>query len=640
MFHTAQTFLRLLSLALLSSGCATHLRQELSNGELAGAAFEKFRSEKRRAVVDLYERLLETQAESRHDIPKLMRAGYSFSLTVLEGQAFPTIVRMGSDGETRELNLAGPAQALGATGLKSLRISPDGASIATALTVTDDLSQVVVSRFSLGWQESKIFEVPGLGQLEWLSDTLLAYTVSRGETIFLVVSDVNGEIRYSSEESPLFPIELTELPGLHSVGIIRRGIDSDSAELLTLNEGELLRKPLITSESTKLRLAAFQATLAVVSSREGKDSLFSVPTESLDLRSLQPIYQVQNSQTEIEALVASGELLVLAEREGLEKRFVSLRDWHDNPCFVTARDVGCHASLREAAQPEAVGFDIWCRSFSRPARTTRIQLRCEEPALPPFESEQNFPVSLSESPLPVSFFLPSQKADWKTAPLLLLVYGAYGETLEPEYNPFFQLLMEKGFVVGILHARGGGFLGHEWAASGRGLGRQISLRELLRTLDYLGALRKRDAPTFLYGRSAGGVLAANVALMTKSALSGVVLDSPVLSLRDVVEDSPKELRAREEKEWLPWDGIDPTENAALYPLTCPVIIRAGVRDQLTPIKRVRDWIDRAQNGGNSLYFSLSETAGHSGENNLYDRFMSDAELAELVLSLSVERGSH
>jgi prolyl oligopeptidase PreP (S9A serine peptidase family) len=54
-------------------------------------------------------------------------------------------------------------------------------------------------------------------------------------------------------------------------------------------------------------------------------------------------------------------------------------------------------------------------------------------------------------------------------PLVLFGYGAYGQALQPQYEPEHVCLLQRGWVLAWAHVRGGGEMGKMWHASGRGL---------------------------------------------------------------------------------------------------------------------------------------------------------------------------
>ncbi|KAL7580920.1 hypothetical protein ACA910_005739 [Epithemia clementina (nom. ined.)] len=54
-----------------------------------------------------------------------------------------------------------------------------------------------------------------------------------------------------------------------------------------------------------------------------------------------------------------------------------------------------------------------------------------------------------------------------TTPVLLTAYGSYGVSLDLSYNPAWQPLLQRGFVLAFAHVRGGGELGQQWHEQGK-----------------------------------------------------------------------------------------------------------------------------------------------------------------------------
>ncbi|KAJ2164459.1 hypothetical protein GGH15_003916 [Coemansia sp. RSA 562] len=92
-------------------------------------------------------------------------------------------------------------------------------------------------------------------------------------------------------------------------------------------------------------------------------------------------------------------------------------------------------------------------------------------------------------------------------PTLMRVYGAYGVPLEPEFRVEDIPLFLRGWVIALAHVRGGGELGREWYAGGKGKNKSNSVTDLLSCAQFLlekgWATPERLAIT---GVSAGGLV--------------------------------------------------------------------------------------------------------------------------------------
>jgi oligopeptidase B len=67
----------------------------------------------------------------------------------------------------------------------------------------------------------------------------------------------------------------------------------------------------------------------------------------------------------------------------------------------------------------------------------------------------------------------------ESIPVLLTGYGAYGKEIDLNYNPSGQPLLDRGFVLAFAHTRGGGDLGQEWYARGRGVHKPRAVEDFL-----------------------------------------------------------------------------------------------------------------------------------------------------------------
>lgn len=74
-----------------------------------------------------------------------------------------------------------------------------------------------------------------------------------------------------------------------------------------------------------------------------------------------------------------------------------------------------------------------------------------------------------------------------SAPCLVVVYGAYGHNLPVDFLPERLPLLRRGWVVALVHARGGGELGRRWHAAGRGTAKRATATDVETAIHYLVA---------------------------------------------------------------------------------------------------------------------------------------------------------
>jgi len=92
-------------------------------------------------------------------------------------------------------------------------------------------------------------------------------------------------------------------------------------------------------------------------------------------------------------------------------------------------------------------------------------------------------------------------------PTWLLGYGAYGNSIDPIFQPWLLAWYEKGGVLAICHVRGGGEYGEEWHLAGKGPTKPNTWRDFIACAESL-INQKYTSPARLagWGGSAGGIL--------------------------------------------------------------------------------------------------------------------------------------
>ena len=99
--------------------------------------------------------------------------------------------------------------------------------------------------------------------------------------------------------------------------------------------------------------------------------------------------------------------------------------------------------------------------------------------------------------------------------------------MEPAFDPFLISLLDRGFVYGLAHVRGGGEFGRQWHEGGRLLKKKNSFTDFIACAEYLVREKYADPKrVFAQGASAGGTLIAAVVNMRPDLFHGVVAEVP------------------------------------------------------------------------------------------------------------------
>ncbi len=104
-------------------------------------------------------------------------------------------------------------------------------------------------------------------------------------------------------------------------------------------------------------------------------------------------------------------------------------------------------------------------------------------------------------------------------PFLLYAYGSYGSSMDPYFSSIRLSLLDRGFIYGIAHIRGGEDLGREWYENGKLLKKKNTFTDFIDCSKYV-IDQKYTSAKHLYaeGGSAGGLLMGAIINMA----SGIV----------------------------------------------------------------------------------------------------------------------
>ncbi|MGY9066684.1 prolyl oligopeptidase family serine peptidase [Streptomyces sp. CAS3] len=117
------------------------------------------------------------------------------------------------------------------------------------------------------------------------------------------------------------------------------------------------------------------------------------------------------------------------------------------------------------------------------------------------------------------------------APTLVTVYGGFGVPLEPSWDPIFAAWLAAGGRIAWVHARGGGELGPDWAAAGRGPGKSRAVDDLSAAARSL-LDRGEAGPGQLAALAAsnGGLVLAAAMVRTPGLFSAIACAAPLTDM--------------------------------------------------------------------------------------------------------------
>jgi len=298
--------------------------------------------------------------------------------------------------------------------------------------------------------------------------------------------------------------------------------------------------------------------------------------------------------------------------------------------------------LRDNPDPAATHVRYLYSSLVSPTKTYDLELRSGERKLRKVEpvptydaskyrSERLWAPSRDGKRIPVSIvYRPDLFKQNGTAPMLLLGYGAYGNSYDPSFNLRIVSLVDRGFVVGIAHVRGGAELGQQWYEDGRLLHKKNTFNDFVDATDFLVKSRyaARDK-VFAEGGSAGGLLMGAIANQAGDRYRAIAMRVPFVDAVTTMLDETIPLTANEWTQWgdprtkgayqyilsySPYDNIAHKNYPALF-------VSTGLWDSQVQYYEPAKYVARLRalkTDKNPLVFHINLEAGHSGKSGRFE----------------------
>jgi oligopeptidase B len=215
-------------------------------------------------------------------------------------------------------------------------------------------------------------------------------------------------------------------------------------------------------------------------------------------------------------------------------------------------------------------------------------------------------------------------------PLLLYGYGAYGISQDVNFSSNRLSLLDRGFIIGIAHVRGGGEMGRQWYEDGKLLKKKNTFTDFIACAEHLIDQRYTSPDKLvIYGGSAGGLLVGAVLNMRGDICRGAVANVPFVDCLTTMLDPSIPLTVIEYDEWgnpnereyyeyiksySPYDNAAPKE----YP---HILVLAGLNDPRVQYWEPAKWTAKLRSvktDDNVLLLKTDLGAGHSGASGRYD----------------------
>ncbi len=247
-----------------------------------------------------------------------------------------------------------------------------------------------------------------------------------------------------------------------------------------------------------------------------------------------------------------------------------------------------------------------------------------------YRSERLFAGAPDGTRVPVSlvYRLPLERDGRR--PLLLQGYGSYGYSFDPAFSSNLLSLLDRGWVVGIAHIRGGEELGRAWYENGKLLHKRNTFTDFIAAAEHLVAQGYTSSDRLaINGGSAGGLLMGAVTNLRPDLFKAVLAEVPFVDVVNTMLDATLPLTVIEYDEWgNPNDptyyeyirSYSPYDNVASkdYP---HIMVTAGLNDPRVAYWEPAKWTARLRarkTDRNRLLLRINMGAGHGGASGRYD----------------------
>jgi oligopeptidase B len=230
-------------------------------------------------------------------------------------------------------------------------------------------------------------------------------------------------------------------------------------------------------------------------------------------------------------------------------------------------------------------------------------------------------------------------------PLLLYGYGAYGNSMEPDFNAVRLCLLDRGFVYAIAHIRGGEEMGRQWYEDGKLMHKKNTFIDFIASADYLVA-QKYTNPScmFAQGESAGGLLMGAVVNLRPELFKGIIAGVPFVDIVTTMLDESIPLTTGEYDEWgnpkekafydymlsySPYDNV----KSVKYPA---MLVLGSLHDSQVQYWEPAKWVAKlryTKKDDNVLLLKTNLDAGHGGSSGRFQKYKDYALKYAFLLNL-------
>jgi oligopeptidase B len=263
-----------------------------------------------------------------------------------------------------------------------------------------------------------------------------------------------------------------------------------------------------------------------------------------------------------------------------------------------------------------------------------------------YESERLWAKAGDGTMVPISLVYKKGFVKDGKSPLLLYAYGSYGSSTDPGFRSSILSLLDRGFVYGLAHIRGGSEMGRYWYDEGKLLNKKNTFTDFNDCAQYLVNEKYTGSDhLFAMGGSAGGLLMGAIVNMRPELYKGIIAAVPFVDVVTTGLDETIPLTSSEWDEWgdprikehydyilsySPYDQV----KAMDYP---NMLVTTGYWDSQVQYWEPAKWVAKLREmktDDNILIMDCNMSAGHGGASGRFERYRIMALEYAFMLDLS------
>ena len=263
-----------------------------------------------------------------------------------------------------------------------------------------------------------------------------------------------------------------------------------------------------------------------------------------------------------------------------------------------------------------------------------------------YESKRLWAKAGDGSMIPVSIVYKKGFVRDGKAPLLLYAYGSYGLSTDPGFRSTILSLLDRGFVYGLAHIRGGSEMGRYWYEDGKLLKKRNTFTDFNDCAQYLVNEKYTSSDKlFAMGGSAGGLLMGAILNLRPELYKGVIAAVPFVDVVTTMLDETIPLTTSEWDEWgdprkpeyynymLSYSPYDQVKKMN-YP---NILVTTGYWDSQVQYWEPLKWVAKLRDmktDKNKLVMDCNMAAGHGGASGRFERYRITALEYAFILDLA------